>query len=129
MLIARLVVSGTCLVMLSFILLWGYLTSIRKAPGFVKVLVILIAISNFAGILFSYSMYDNSIYDNWMTFAWQFTVMIVYFVGQVVLYWYFALQYLRTAETLSYEVQKQLNTNAHSSGPPNESSNLLAVDN
>ena len=92
--------------MVSFILIWGYLTSIHKAPGFVKVLVILLAISNFAGILFSYSMYDNSIYDNWRTFTWQGTVMTVYFAGQVVLYWYFALHYLRTAETLSYEVQK-----------------------
>ena len=69
-LVARLVVSATCLVMMSFLLAWGYLTSIHKAPGFVKVLVILIAISNFAGILFSYSMYDNSIYDSWNTFAW-----------------------------------------------------------
>ena len=54
--------------------------------------------------------------------------MIVYFAGQVVLYWYFALQYLRTAQTLSHEVQRRLNTNVQSSGPPNESSNLLAVD-
>ena len=89
-LIARLVISGTCLMTMTLIMLWGYMTSIHKGPTFVKILVILISLGNIGGMLFSYSMYDNNIYDNWRTFGWQFTVMSMYWGCSVLSYWVFS---------------------------------------
>ena len=86
-LIVRLFIAATCLVIVTFIIVWGYTTSIHKGPTFVKALVGMIALTNLAGVCFSYSMINRSIYDNAATFGIQFTFMAVYWGCQLITYW------------------------------------------
>ena len=101
---ARLMLALTCCVIVSFTVIGGYMTSIHKAPPFVRNLVILIGVGNLAGICFSISMMKDDIYHSGWTFGWQFTCMAIYWGSEILTYWMFAYQYLLTAMNLEAEM-------------------------
>ena len=105
---ARLVLALTCCVIVTITVIGGYMTSIHKAPPFVRILVILIGVGNVAGVCFSISMMHHDIYDSGWTFAWQFTCMAIYWCSEILTYWIFAYQYLLTSRSLEAEMEKIL---------------------
>ena len=70
-LLTRLFIGYTCNTIVSFIIFGSVLTSIHRAPSFVIVLVMLIGLSNIAGICFSNSLFQESIFSSIGTFVMQ----------------------------------------------------------
>ena len=91
LLIARLFNILTSGIIVMIIIVWGYMSSIYKAPPFVRNLTFYIGLSNLACIIASLGFFRSSIYDSWWTFSFQMTILSIYMGFSYLAIWTFAL--------------------------------------
>ena len=103
---AKIFIFFTSTVLFTMICTAGCMSSIHRAPPFVRNQVFLIGVCNLAGILFPLSAMQN-IYESKWNFARHWTFMTAYYGMNMLSKYAFSYQYLITSRTLSLEVNRK----------------------